>query len=131
MDPHNPPVRLGLLVTKRVIEMMAQIPEIQKNRDNVLFFITPTKENVYQNYLTSLKVTLPPQFVCAVHYEREITRWLHHIITANGFRFIDVFPAMEQAANRGVLLYQTSSDAHPDSAGNAIIAQTLAAALKQ
>lgn len=131
MDPQSPQVRLGLLITKKMVELMAQLPDLQKNQQSVLFFITPTKENVYYNYLTSQKVTLPPQFECAVYYEREISRWLQHIITANGFRFIDVFPRMEQAANQGVLLYQTSSDAHPDIAGNRVIAQTLADALKQ
>jgi hypothetical protein len=131
MDPQNPQVRLGLLVTKKVLELMAQLPDVRKDRQSILVFITPTKENVYYKYLTGRKVALPPQFECAVYYEREITRWLRHIITANGFTFIDVFPPMEQAANQGVLLYHASSDAHPNSAGNAIIAQTLADALKQ
>jgi hypothetical protein len=131
MDPRNPQVRLGLLITKKVVELMAQLPDLQKNRKSVLFFITPTKANVYYNYLTSRKVTLPPQFDCAVYYEREISRWLQHVIMGNGFQFIDVFPRMEQAANRGVLLYPTSSDGHPNIAGNKIIAQVIADALKQ
>lgn len=131
LDPNDPEVRLGLLVTKKVIELMAQLPDLQNNKDSVLFFITPSKENVYYNYLKDRKVTLPPQFECAVHYEREISRWLQQIITASGFRFIDVFPQMEQAANRGVMLYHASSDAHPNIAGNRVIAQTLAEALKQ
>lgn len=131
MNPKNPRVRLGLLVTKKIVEMMAQLPDLKQNRDRVLFFITPSKENVYYNCLSCKKLTLPPQFECAVYYEREISRWLQHIITANGFRFIDVFPRMEQAANQGVLLYHASSDGHPNIAGNRIIAQTLADALKQ
>jgi hypothetical protein len=131
MDPHNPQVRLGLLVTKKVIELMAQIPDVRKNRHDVLFYITPTKENVYYNYWTSHKLALPPQFECAVYYEREIGRWLQQIITANGFRFIDVFPQTEQAANQGILFYHASSDAHPNIAGNRVIAQALAEALKQ
>jgi len=131
MDPQNPQVRMGLLVTKKVLELMAQLPDVQKKRQSILVFITPTKENVYYNYLTSRKIALPPQFECAVYYEREITRWLRHIITANGFTFIDVFPPMEQAANRGELLYHSSSDAHPNIAGNRVIAQALADALMQ
>jgi hypothetical protein len=131
MNLHSHNVRLGLLVTKRVIEFMAQLPGVRENRKNLLFFITPTKENVYYNYLTSQKVTLPPQFACAVFYEQEISRWLRQIIKANGFRFVDVFPPMEQAANRGVLLYQPTNDAHPNIAGYRIIAETLAKALKK
>jgi len=131
MNPHNTQVRQGLLVTKKVIELMAQLPGAQKNPDRVLFFITPSKENVYYNYLTTQKAALPPQFECAVFYEREISRWLRRIITANGFRFIDVLPPMEQAVNRGVRLYHASSDDHPNIAGNKVIAQALADALKQ
>ncbi len=131
LDPQNPQVRLGLLVTKKVLELMAQFPDAQKDRQNLLFFITPTKENVYYNYLTSRKIALPPQFECAVYYEREISRWLQKSITAKGFRFIDVFPQMEQAANQGVILYHVSSDAHPNIAGNRVIAQALAEALKK
>jgi hypothetical protein len=85
----------------------------------------------FYRYLKSQNVSLPPQYECAVHYEREITRWLHNLITANGFRFIDVFPRMEQAANQGGLLYHASSDAHPNIAGNQLIAQILAEALKK
>lgn len=131
MNPQNPQVRLGLLVTQRVIELMAQLPELRNNRQSLLFYITPTKENVYYNYLTSRNVKVPPEFECAVYYEREISRWLQHIITANGFRFIDVFPRMEQAVNQGIPLYQASSGAHPNIAGYGIIAQTLADALRQ
>lgn len=130
MNPQNPQVRLGLLVTKKVLELMAQLPELQPNRQSLLFTIIPTKENVYYRYLTSHKVVLPPQFECAVYYEREISRWLQKIITANGFRFIEVFPRMQEAADRGILLYQASSDAHPNIAGYKIIAQALADALK-
>jgi hypothetical protein len=131
MNPHNPQVRQGLLVTKKVIELMAQLPGPRKNPASVLFFITPSKENVYYNYLTTRKVALPPQFECAVFYERQISRWLHDIIAANGFRFIDVLPPMEEAVNRGVRLYPASSDDHPNIAGNTVIAQALADALKQ
>lgn len=131
LDPQNSQVRLGLLVTKRVIELMAQLPSLKRHHDKVLIFITPTKENVYYHYLASRKVTLPPEFGCAVYYEREISRWLQKIITANGFRFIDVFPQMEQAANRGILLYHTTGDGHPNIAGNRVIAQALAEALKE
>lgn len=126
---HN--VRLGLLVTKKLVELMAQLPELRQNPDSVLFVIVPTKENVYYHYLTSQNVVLPPEFECAVFYEREMTRWLQKVITANGFRFIDVFTPMEQAADRGRLLYQRSSDAHPSIAGYRIIAETLADALKK
>ena len=66
-----------------------------------------------------------------MHYEREITRWLHNLITANGFRFMDVFPWMEPAASQEALLYHASSDAHPNIAGNQIIAQILAEALQK
>jgi hypothetical protein len=131
MDPQNPQVRLGLLITKKVLELMTQLPEVRKKRQSLLFFITPTKENVYYNYFMSQKVALPPQFEVAVYYEREVSRWLQQNITANGFRFVDVLPPMQQAASRGVALYHASSDAHPNSAGNRIIAEALADALKE
>jgi hypothetical protein len=102
-----------------------------QDRENLWFFIVPSKENVYYHYLSSQQVTLPPAYGCAVHYERQITAWLKRIITANGFRFIDVFPPLQLAADQGVLLYHASSDAHPNITGNRIIAQTLADALKQ
>lgn len=131
MDPGDPKIRLGLLATQRVVEMMAQLQKSPQDKDSLRFIILPTKENVYYHYLKSQKVTLPPQYECAVHYEREITRWLRNLITANGFRFIDVFPRMEQAANQGALLYHASSDAHPNIAGNQLIAQILAEALQK
>jgi hypothetical protein len=130
MNPHDPQVRLGLLVTEKIIGMMAQGPAGRENRRSVRFVIMPTKENVYYDYLTSKKVTLPPRFECAVHYERQITRWLQQVITAKGFRFIDVYTPMVEAANRGTMLYHASSDAHPNIIGNRLVAQTLAQALK-
>lgn len=131
MDPQDPQVRLGLLVTEKVVRMMAQLQKSPQDRKNLWFFIVPSKENVYHNYLTSRQVILPSSYECAVHYERQITAWLKGIITANGFRFIDVFPPLQLAADQGVLVYHTSSDAHPNITGNRIIAQTLANALKQ
>ncbi len=130
LDPRDPKVRLGLLVTQKAVEMMSQLVKSPREHANLWFFIVPTKENVYYHYLKSRNVTLPPTYECAVQDERQVTRWLHHLINANGFRYIDVFPRMEQAANRGVLLYQPSSDAHPNIAGYRLIAQTVAEALK-
>lgn len=70
MNLHSHNVRLGLLVTKLVIELMAQLPGVRENWKNLLVFITPTKENVYYNNLTSRNVALPPEFACTVFYER-------------------------------------------------------------
>jgi hypothetical protein len=130
MDPQYPQVRQGLLVTKKIMEMIGRMLQGQNNQGSLLFFITPSKENVYYDYLTGRKVALPPQFECAVHYERQITRWLQQVITANGFKYVDVYPRMVEAANRGMMLYHATSDVHPNITGYGIIAQTLADAIR-
>lgn len=127
LDLRDARVRQGLLITKKIVEMLGGL---QKNKDDLLFTIIPTKEYVYYDFLKSRNVILTPEFECAVHYEREITGWLINLITANGFPVVDVLPALKDAAAEGGMLYHSSSDAHPHVAGNRVIATTLLNALK-
>jgi len=126
-DLHDPRVRSGLLITKRIIELLSLE---QRGQPDLLFTIIPTKENVYYEFLKKKNITLPNEFECAVHYEREISQWLTEIITANGVGFVNVFPPLAESAADGTLLYQQLSDCHLNRAGNRIVATALGKALK-
>ncbi len=125
IDFHDPRVRQGILITRRIIELMAR----DNPSDALLFIFIPTKEAVYYNYLKSQKVPLPPEFTCCVHYEKEAAAWLTRAISAAGFQVVDVFPALEHAALRGKMLYHSYSDSHLNAAGANIVATCLATAL--
>jgi hypothetical protein len=126
LDLRDKKVRQGILVTQRIIELMAR----QYPKEVLLFVFIPTKEAVYYNYLKNEKVSIPPEYACSVYYEKEIAQWLSRAITAAGFQVIDVFPALEEAALQGRLLYHASSDAHLNTAGARIVASCLAKALE-
>lgn len=121
-------VRLGLLATGRIIELIGRE---KKDKAGLLFVIIPTKENVYYRFLKERGVALPPEYECLVTYEREITQWLAEAVQAQGFHFFNLLPAMEKAALKGALLYPTTSDCHPNAKGCRLIAKTLFEALKQ
>lgn len=120
-------VRRGLLITKKIIELLATE---QRGKHDLLFIILPTKENVYYNFLKSNNIALPNEFECCVHYEREIYRWLSNVIKSHGFEFIDVFPPLEKSATNGVLLYNHLSDCHLNAKGSQIVATTIGNAMK-
>lgn len=127
MDLHDPKVRQGILVTRRIIELMAR----SYPPDALLFVFLPTKEAVYDNYLKNEKVSLPPEYICCVHYEKAITQWLSRAVTGAGFQVVDVFPALEKAALQGKLVYHSSGDAHLNAAGARIVASCLGKALEE
>ena len=120
-------VRQGILITQRIIELMAR----DYPRGALLFTFIPTKEAVYYNYLKKAKVPLPRAFTCCVHYEKAATAWLTRVINAAGLQVVDVFPALEKAALDGKLLYHFTSDAHLNAAGARIVATCLAQALEK
>ena len=127
LDLQDNRVRRGLLITKKIIELLSTE---QRGNHDLLFTILPTKENVYYNFLKSKNIALPNEFECCVHYEREISRWLNNVIKSNGFGFIDVFPPLEKGATDGVLLYNHLSDCHLNAEGSRIVAKTICNALK-
>ena len=120
-------VRTGLLITRKIIEKMA---DLQIPKKDLLFIMIPTKENIYYQFLRDRKVVLPAEYECAVHYERVIGSWLQQVITQNGFTCLDVFPPLEKAARQGNLPYHSSSDAHLNARGNRLVAETLYQALR-
>lgn len=126
IDLQYPKVRQGLVVTRRIIELMGEKPY----KNELLFTFIPTKEAVYYKYLKKKKVSLPAEYECLVHYEKAITAWLAKAITAGGLQVVDVFPALEKAALQGKLLYHFSSDAHLNVAGSRLVASSLAQALE-
>lgn len=128
LHPQDRRVRGGLLITRKIIELMGGV---QKDNKGLLLTIIPTKENVYYEFLKGKNAALPPEYECAVYYERAITRWLIDVITANGIPFQDLLPAMQAAAAQGARLYPASTDAHPNAAGNRVIATVLAQALQE
>lgn len=127
LDLRSEDVRTGLLITRKIIEMMGDLKIAKKD---LLVIIIPTKENVYYQSLRDRNAVLPDDYECAVHYEKEIGRWLQQIITQNGFTFLDVFPPLEEAARQGNLLYHSSSDAHLNARGNRLVAEALYQALR-
>lgn len=126
MDLQDKKVRQGTLITQRIIELMAR----QYPKEFLLFVFIPTKEAVYYLYLENEKVSIPPEYVCSVYYEKEIAKRLSRAITAAGFQVVDVFPALEEAALHGQLLYHASGDAHLNAAGARIVASCLGKALE-
>ena len=126
LDLKDERVRIGLLLTKRIIELMA---ESVKGKNELTFIFIPTKENVYYDFLRDKKIALPAEYECLVHYEREITKWLSKIITANGLGLVDIFPPLTKAVAEGEVLYHHSSDGHANAVGNRIIATSISRAL--
>ena len=127
LDLRAEDVRTGLLITRKIIEKMGDL-KIPKR--DLLIIMIPTKENVYYQFLSDQNTVLPAEYECAVHYEREIGRWLQQVITQNGFTFLDVFPPLEKSARQGNLLYHSSSDAHLNARGNRLVADALYQALR-
>ena len=128
LDLRQERVQLGLVVTERVIWLLASQPEA---KDRLAFTIIPTKERVYYDLLKAGQVSLPAEFECAVWYEAEISRWLEGVITGHGLTFLPVFPALAHEAAKGALLYPTSSDSHPNVAGSRVVAEALFQWLKK
>jgi hypothetical protein len=126
LDPKDQRVRTGLLITKKILELLVGQA---KSPDELILTFIPTKENVYYDFLKGKMVTLPGTFECSVHYERQIARWLSGVITSSGGRVVDLLTPLAQAAAAGGALYHDSTDAHPNAAGNWVIAETLARAL--
>ena len=127
LDLRAEDVRTGLLITRKIIEKMGDLKIPKKD---LLVIMIPTKENVYYQFLSDQNTVLPAEYECAVHYEREIGRWLQQVITQNGFTFLDVFPPLEKSARQGNLLYHSSSDAHLNARGNRLVADALYQALR-
>jgi len=126
-DLKDQKVRQGILITRRIIELMAR----DYPRDQLLFFFIPTKEAVYFQYLKNAQVALPPEFICSVHYENAVTALLTRAIKTAGLQVVDVFPALEKAALQGNLVYHFSSDVHLNVEGARIVASCLAKALEK
>ncbi|MCE5335083.1 MAG: hypothetical protein LLG06_10920, partial [Desulfobacteraceae bacterium] len=126
LDLRHDHIRCGCKIIRRILALMAQK---QNAREELLFVIIPTRENIYHKRLKRDGIELPPSFECQVHYEREISRFIAGELRKNGFRFIDVQPQMEEAALQNRTIYPRSGDHHPSAAGYALIAAQIYKAL--
>ncbi|MHC1728495.1 MAG: SGNH/GDSL hydrolase family protein [Syntrophobacteraceae bacterium] len=128
LNMRNEQVRSGLQVIGSLIKLMSQ--KYGKKND-LLFVLIPTKENVYFNYFKQKQVTIPAEYECQVHYERLIAGWIGNELSANGFKYLDALEEMEKAALGGAVLYPNSSDDHPNIRGYEIIADLIYQELKE
>lgn len=124
IDTRDPRVQVGLEVTQRLLELIAE-----RCRNNGVSFhvvLLPTKDNVFWPYIPDPEnhKSLRQQ----VMDEEQLKKKLIFHMRKHGIDFIDL---LEPLKNASVQPYFENADGHPNAAGHQIIAQTIAAHLSQ
>ncbi len=94
----------------------------------LLVVVIPTKERVHAEVMARGQPLSPTHARLVVEEDARRLELLSHF-HARGVEFLDVLPELGQAVERGVAVYPTTAESHPNQAGYEVIARATAAAI--
>ena len=129
LDQKNPSIREGMRITFDLLKQMNDI--CQQNHVQFLVVVIPTKEMVFSDYLEhNSKIPLDDVIDNLLVNERLARERTFKFLADTNIGYVDTLPAMKRSVEVG--LYASSAgDMHPNKNGYRVIAESIAAALKQ
>jgi lysophospholipase L1-like esterase len=108
------------------------ISELSAARVATIVALIPTKERVYEQAIRTYSATIPEDLELVWQAEAAFeARLLKELSPANNLSIVSLLPALSESASRTPNLYPPHWDGHPLPAGYAVMAETLAAEIKQ
>jgi len=129
LDQQNPDIREGMRIT---FELLKQTDEIcRQNHIQFMVVVIPTKEIVFSEYLEhNSKLPLDDVIDKLLVNERVAEQQTFKFLSDANIPAVDPLPALKKSVGEG--LYASSAgDMHPNKNGYRVIAEAVAAALKQ
>jgi hypothetical protein len=129
LDQRSREVREGMRVTKRLLGEMDRTCRDAGCRFAVV--LIPTKETVFAPYLErESHLHLRDALAAVVVNEQAAGVEIKSFLDASGIAYVDTLPALRSAVDRH-LYAPTTADMHPGAAGYGVIAEAVAAFLKE
>jgi hypothetical protein len=94
----------------------------------LLVVIIPTKERVHADVMSRSQPLSPMHSRLVVEEDSRRQELLAHL-HAREVKFVDMLPELRRAVERGIAVYPTTAESHPNRAGYEVIARATAAAL--
>lgn len=123
------PVREGMQIAQKAL--VALKTEADRHGSHLLIVLIPTKERAYCRYLRKSGDSMSQAFVKLCDAEGRASAVLTQFLSAQGMAYVDVTSALESHIDKHLQPYPTHADGHPQAAGYAVIAQEVAAAVRQ
>ncbi len=129
VDLGIPAVREGMQITQKAFAALKA--EADAQGVPLLLVLIPTKERAYCGKLGASGVKLPESFAKLCEAETQAKSELLRFLADKKIAFVDAMPALEAQIARGVQLYPTDSDGHPQGTGYGVIAREVAEAVRR
>jgi lysophospholipase L1-like esterase len=120
LDLSEPRIAAGLRLTASLIPRLVEEAAAQDARSLIL--VIPTKEAVFSNAINSEGVVVSQSLARLVANERTCRREILERCKDPGIACVDLLSEFQQALARGLQIYPTSTDSHPNESGYALIA---------
>jgi len=123
LDRNSLKVEEGIRISKVVIHEIKQY--CLSNQIELIFVLIPTKELVYSKLLKdSLNNKIPNVLLKSFEYEVSIRSEFFQYFKKSNIRYIDVLPALREAATNGKDIYPIN-DGHTNGQGYSVIAKKI------
>ncbi|MCP3671410.1 MAG: hypothetical protein GY814_13455 [Gammaproteobacteria bacterium] len=123
LNPALEGVSEGMRISKLALTEIKKICAI--NDIELLVALIPTKELVFSDLLAkTLKGGLPPPLAAQIEGEMEIRSDFFNYLSAQGVNYVDVLPALRNAASEGESIYPIN-DGHTNGNGYSVIAREI------
>lgn len=121
LDLQNPQTKEGWRITQGRFQAIKKAYE--EARVPFLVLLIPTKEKVYLEFMKSRQEKIPDQFSVYREKEDATIATVEAFLKNNGIRYTSALPAMIDALARGIQIYDTTIDGHPQAPGYRVIAE--------
>jgi hypothetical protein len=129
LDQENPDIGEGMRITFELLKEMNEI--CQQNHIQFVVTVIPTKEMVFSDYLeNNSKIPLDDVINKLLVNERSARQQTFQFFTESHIAYVDPLPELKKNVSQG-LYARSAGDMHPNKNGYRVIAEAIAATLKQ
>jgi hypothetical protein len=129
LDQENPDIREGMRITFELLKEMNEI--CQQNHIEFVVTVIPTKEMVFSDYLeNNSKIPLDDVINKLLVNERYARQQTFQVLRDSHIAYVDPLPELKKDVSEG-LYARSAGDMHPNKNGYRVIAEAIAATLKQ
>jgi hypothetical protein len=119
----DPRLREGQRITECVLAAMQA--KLQSLATRFVVVILPTKEAAYREVVENSGASMPAAYFSMLDKEEQLYSAMEQYLRAQQIEFVQCLPSLRAALTKGEKLYPESDDAHFNSAGYRVIADTV------